>query len=229
MILAMIAVQEPMTLLTDYLLGVLSTVLAIRMLRRGSVPSRRWWAAALASCALAAFSGGTFHGFLPWLSDRLAATLWTVTLAAIGAASFAAVMATATRHWPLSWRRGTATIVAVKFGIYVAWIVANPIFIAAIFDYSVSFLVVLGVHLNAWRRTGDRDALIVVIGVLVSFVAAGIQALGISPHDSFNHNDLYHVVQMAGTWLLYRGAVGPDSAGSMDLIPPSRERPEHQP
>ena len=43
-------------------------------------------------------------------------------------------------------------------------------------------------------------------GVLVSFGAAGIQQSGIALHQHFNHNDIYHVVQMAGVYLLYRGA-----------------------
>jgi hypothetical protein len=35
--------------------------------------------------------------------------------------------------------------------------------------------------------------------------AALVQRSGFALHRHFNHNDLYHVVQMLGTWLLYRG------------------------
>ena len=33
-----------------------------------------------------------------------------------------------------------------------------------------------------------------------------MQASGFAPHPSFNHNDLYHVIQVAAMFLLYRGA-----------------------
>jgi hypothetical protein len=44
-----------------------------------------------------------------------------------------------------------------------------------------------------------------VAGVMVSFAAAGVQQSGFALHQHFNHNDLYHVIQMAGVYLLYRG------------------------
>jgi hypothetical protein len=43
--------------------------------------------------------------------------------------------------------------------------------------------------------------------VLVSFLAAGVQFNEIALHQHFNHNDLYHVIQMGGMYLFYRGAL----------------------
>jgi hypothetical protein len=42
---------------------------------------------------------------------------------------------------------------------------------------------------------------------LVSCLAAAVQFNGIALHQHFNHNDLYHVVQMGGMYLFYRGAL----------------------
>ncbi|MFA5516389.1 MAG: hypothetical protein WDA20_08890, partial [Desulfuromonadales bacterium] len=42
-------------------------------------------------------------------------------------------------------------------------------------------------------------------GILVSFVAAGVQATRLAPHPFFNHNDLYHIIQIGAFYLLYRG------------------------
>lgn len=83
-------------------------------------------------------------------------------------------------------------------------------YLVAIVDYSVAFGFVLAAHAWAWYRTRDPSAGWIVSAVLVSFLAAGIQAAGLAPHPQFNHNDLYHVVQMMGMWLLYRGALGMD-------------------
>lgn len=198
--------HEPMTLVTDYALGALCVVLAIRMRSRGLPQNRSDWTAALFACALAAFAGGTYHGFLPWIDDTVAAVLWRLTLLAIGWAAYAAVVATCRAH--LGGRQGTVIWIArAQFGIYALAAIASGEFIAAIIDYSVAFAFVLVVHVWAWHKHGDGAALTVVGGVLVTFAAAGIQAAGIAPHEAFNHNDLYHVVQMAGTALLYRGAL----------------------
>lgn len=203
----MIPVHEPMTLLTDYLLGGLSATLAVRMLRRGPRASRAWWATALASSALAAFAGGTYHGFLPWMPETVAAALWRVTMASIGVASFGAVLATSAGHLAVPSWTAIRAVASIKLATYLSWAMLDPAFLVAIADYSLAFLFVMWAHLRSWWRSGDRSALTVAMGVLVSFLAAGIQALGIAPHESFNHNDLYHVVQMLGTWLLYNGAV----------------------
>ena len=45
-------------------------------------------------------------------------------------------------------------------------------------------------------------------GVAVSFAGAAAQMSGFALHRHFNHNDLYHVIQMLGLWLLFRGARG---------------------
>ena len=44
-------------------------------------------------------------------------------------------------------------------------------------------------------------------GMLVSFMAAAVQVNGVALHDHFNHNHLYHVIQMGGMYLFYRGAL----------------------
>jgi hypothetical protein len=44
-----------------------------------------------------------------------------------------------------------------------------------------------------------------IAGVLVSLVAAIVQARRLAPHRHFNHNDLYHVIQMAALYAFYRG------------------------
>jgi hypothetical protein len=42
----------------------------------------------------------------------------------------------------------------------------------------------------------------------VSVLAAGVQASGFTLHRDFNHNDLYHVIQIAAMILFYAGAKG---------------------
>ena len=195
-----------MTLATDYALGLLAASLSIRMRRRGAPSGRSYWVAALAAAAAAAFLGGTYHGFLPWLDSRIATVLWKATLLSIGCAAYGASMATIRIHLSEPARRVCRLVAAVQLVLYSVGAMLTDAFLLAIVNYSIAFGFVLAVHARAWLRWRDIPAAWVIAGVVVSFLAAGIQAAGIAPHPHFNHNDLYHVVQMVGTWMLYRGA-----------------------
>lgn len=199
-------IHEPMTLLTDYMLGALCVILAIRLLRHGPHTSRKPWAAAFGACAGAALLGGTYHGFLHWLDEQVSDWLWKATLLQIGLGAFCATVATARAHLTASAQRVVMVVAGLKLAAYAAGALSTDTFLIAIIDYTLAFCFVLAVHAWAWLRGGDLAGRWVVLGVIVSFLAAGIQAAGIAPHPQFNHNDLYHVVQMAGMWLLYKGA-----------------------
>lgn len=41
----------------------------------------------------------------------------------------------------------------------------------------------------------------------MSFLAVAVQVIESTLHDYLNHNDLYHVIQMGGMYLFYRGAL----------------------
>ncbi len=195
-----------MTLVTDYALGALCAFLALRMGRDGPSASRPHWALAFSACAAAAFLGGTYHGFLPWLDAPVAASLWKGTLLSIGLAAYCATVATARSRLSSRWDRAVRVVAGLKLCAYVAGALSTDAFLIAIIDYSLAFGFVAAVYAAAWIRYGDMAARWVVAGVLTSFLAAAVQAARIAPHPQFNHNDLYHVIQMAGMWLLYKGA-----------------------
>jgi hypothetical protein len=98
--------------------------------------------------------------------------------------------------------RAIFVLAAVKLVIYLDWILEHDAFIAVVIDSGIALLVVAVLHAirrdPAWRW--------MVGGVAVSVVAAGVQAMHLAPHPHFNHNDLYHVIQIAAMWLFYRGA-----------------------
>jgi len=43
--------------------------------------------------------------------------------------------------------------------------------------------------------------------VAISLAGLSVLVLKLSPHAHFNHNDLYHVIQMGGLYCFYRGAI----------------------
>ncbi|MDA0206862.1 MAG: hypothetical protein O3A53_16985 [Acidobacteria bacterium] len=107
------------------------------------------------------------------------------------------------RHRVGSWLIFAA---AVKLAGYLYWTTVRPEFSMAVYDYVPNMLAVLVMGLILKRRLRDPAGSWLAAGVVVSFLAAGVQLSGLTLAENFNHNDLYHVIQMIALVLFYRGA-----------------------
>lgn len=202
-------ITEPTTMITDYLLGLFTIVLALRLFKRNggqAENSIRLWSAALTATAIAAFLGGTSHGFALHFSDFAKAAIWKTTVYSIGLASFFMLSGTlfATVANPL--RKLLLGLILLKFLVYAGWMVSHDEFKYVIFDYAPAMLGVVLLQLYTYSKWKHKSAPWLIAGVVVSFAAAGVQMSGFTIHQHFNHNDLYHVIQMGAIYLLYRGA-----------------------
>ena len=74
-------------------------------------------------------------------------------------------------------------------------------------DYAPAMLGVLALQSWAAYRHRAASAKWIITGVLVSFVGAAVQQTGFRQGQNFNHNDLYHVIQMVALYLFYRGGL----------------------
>jgi hypothetical protein len=200
-------ITEPTTMLTDYALGGMALWFAWKLARQGRSSGERpvlLWALAFAALAAASLSGGTHHGFAAHLGQSLLAVTWKIALYSIGIVSLALSCAATVAAFRGGLRRALVGLAVLKFAVYAAWVVQHDAFVYAILDYAPALLYVLVLQVWAWRRH-DPSGPWVVAGVLVSFAAAAVQQSGFVLHQHFNHNDLYHVIQMVGVYLLYRG------------------------
>ena len=201
-------ITEPTTMITDYLLGLFTVILAVRLskINEGQENSIRLWSAALAATAIAAFLGGTSHGFALHFSDFAKTAIWKATVYSIGLASFFMLSGTlfATIANPL--RKLLLGLVLLKFLVYASWMVSHNDFKYVIFDYAPAMFGVVLLQLYAYSKWKHKSAVWLITGVLISFAGAGIQMSGFTLHQHFNHNDLYHVIQIGAIYLLYRGA-----------------------
>ncbi len=200
---------EPTTTITDYILGVLAFVLGLRLwaaANREGQTSMRLWSLSFFTVTVAALAGGTSHGFAGVLSPLAQAVLWKTTVWSIG---LTAALLLAAVAWSSLRGRGRSLLVGlagVQFVVYALWMLRHDDFIYVIADYLPAVLVVLALQIAAWRR-GTPGADMLVLGIVTTLVGAGVQASGFTLHRHFNHNDLYHVIQMAATVMLYRGAL----------------------
>ena len=179
--------NEPTTVLTDYALAAVSIFLGLRLIEKS-----KFWAVAFLALGLGALLGGTWHGF--WQSELL----WKATTLSVGVASFGMVLGSAMATTSGALQRLLVGFALGKMAAYCAWMLFHDDFIWVVADTGTALLIVALLHL--WRFNGWMLA-----GVAVSVLGGLAQASGFALHERFNHNDLYHVLQSAAMFLLYRG------------------------
>lgn len=206
-------ITEPTTMLTDYAIAGAAFILAGFLFRAGwrnQQTSVSLWAAAFLFVAVAAALGGTCHGFVVELGSALNGVLWRIMIYAISLASFSMLVGTIVSS--VSQRmRGWFFIGAVT-KLVLTWInlMRLPRFGIAAIDYLTAMIIVLALQLcvlaGSPQLSANRAASWLIAGILVSGLAIGVLASGFTLSKSFNHNDLYHLIQLAGLGLLYQGA-----------------------
>jgi len=201
-------ITEPTTVLTNVVLAGLAFVLGARLgyasAAEGSA-SGSFIALGLLTTAVAAAFGAAAHGIDPLVDREQRERCWRLALWAmglVGAASIASVAFFTARG---SIRTAILVVAGLKLLIYLVSVVRRPEFRVAAADYGGALAVVLAGALYAmvrWRAPGTGW---LVAAVAVSFMAGLVQVRRVALHRLFNHNDLYHVIQMVALYLFARG------------------------
>lgn len=189
-------ISEPMTLATDYLLAAVTGAAGVLTLRTAAgQSSRRSWGIAFLALALAAALGGTHHGFA-------LQALWKPTVLTVGVASCGMLAGSAFATTRGALRQALLGFAVAKLAVFWLWTWRDDRFIWVLADTAIAFAAVALLHALRLRDAGSRSIL---AGVGLSLAAAAVQASGLDLHRHFNHNDLYHVIQIAAIALYYRG------------------------
>ena len=196
-----------MTVLTDLLLGACSARWGVTLLRQGSARrqvSQVLWGVGFLAAAAAAVLGGLSHA----VGDQSPAArrkFWQGTLFATGFTS-ASMLASAVLATTSPPRRGWYLCgTLAKLLAYCAWMKSHDRFIYVILDYGSAMAGLVACHAPAGFRKGGAGSRFVLGGVCVSLIAAFVQQRKLALHRHFNHNDVYHVIQIAACYLFYRG------------------------
>lgn len=203
-------ITEPTTMLTDYLLAALGVGFGWRLVsagRAGRETARVLWGVSFLFMALAAAAGGTAHGFATALGGVEGNWVWKLTTFSIGLASAALLSAAVVARLAGAARVALVGLVIAKLAAYLAWMSVHDDFRFVVYDYAPSMLAVVALVALPGRRAPRPGAGWIAAGVAVSFAGAAVQRSGFALHAHFNHNDLYHVIQMAGLYLLFRGGM----------------------
>jgi hypothetical protein len=201
-------VTEPMTVATNAILAVLAFAFADRLADGSAAKGSSavgWLGVAMWATGIAALIGALAHGTDPARAAALRERFWRgalYTTGFIGAASVASVAFFAARG---SARMALLALAAVKLVVFVHRVTRRPEFRIAAADYGGALAIVLVGAAYEMIRGGAPGMTWMIAGVLVSLVAGVVQARRFALHRQFNHNDLYHVIQMVALYAFYRG------------------------
>ncbi|MEE2885169.1 MAG: hypothetical protein VX701_05695 [Chloroflexota bacterium] len=196
--------------LTDYALAFECSVFAFVLVRNKckDQPLSTWFALLFSSVGLASIIGGTIHGFIH--EDTLSHTIfWRATIVSIGISALSAWSIGAKILLGDLGQRVVLVVAALNFSIYLGYVVFfNQDFVVAVANYLPAAIFLLVVFAILYKRNPQRLVFLALAGVILTFVAAAIQQMGIGVHAKyFNHNALYHVVQAIGLYLIFRGSI----------------------
>lgn len=200
--------SEPTTVVTDYALAALALALAwrIQATRPGPCAAARLWAGSFVALAVAGLVGGTWHAIPVGAAPALRPVLWSITYVAIAAADLLLVAGAVQASLSGPARLVLLGLAGVRFLAYAAsFVVQRPLGgLPVQFGVTLACLLAFGIALARGREPAGR---FVLGAVAVTCAGALVLGLRLAPHPQFNHNDLFHVVQMVGVWLFFRAAL----------------------
>jgi hypothetical protein len=193
---------------TDALLA-LGAIVAILILRGRTPPSfgRAIWQAAFATLAAASLLGAATHGFA--MPDHLRDVLWQPLYLALGA-TMSLFVAGAVRDWrgDRAARRTLPPLLLLALIFYGITRVTGGNFLAFVIYEAAALLLSLVIYLRLAASGARPGAAAMAAALALSLTAGAVQASDIGPVRllwEFDHNGLFHLLQLFGLALLVAG------------------------
>ncbi len=164
--------------------------------------SRSWWALSFLFFGLSAFLGGSWHGFSHMLAEPVGERLWLACVLFAIASSACVYQAACSRF---SRSKVASRIGWGKAGLATVYAIFSPSFEVVLMDFVLTLLF-LGWWAHANRRQAGPEARLMLAGIAAFAVGGIVQQSGWSISTWFNHNDLFHVIQIVGNTLFFLGA-----------------------
>jgi len=197
--------NEPSTLITDFAMGAAALTFTVLLVKRlAGQDSRAWWVATFALTGLASFVAGFYHGFKGIWPDSIITSLDIVTVLAMIGVSFCFLLGTARSLVSRKYFDMLFVAALIKTVFFIIWNVTHRVYLYVIADYAPALLAVAVFSIWRWGKPASRW---LVAGMAISVFGALVQQLNYDPVSWFNHNDVYHVIQIAGLYLFFRGAI----------------------
>ena len=203
-------IYEPMTTITDVLIAIIALyysreLTAIYLHQLLNVQYHLIWTFRMLS--FGALLGAISHGIGPYFHPIVGDLVWKFTTYSIGIMSYFMVLTMLHHLFDYHIVLRLRWILIALIIIYLAVVTINDNFINVIrFYVPLMVIVVLGL-LYTWLTLNADGTSMIILGILISFIAAGVQQSGIVLHEHMNYNDIAHFIQMVAMWCFYRGSL----------------------
>ena len=202
-------IDEPITTITDILLGIICFYAFFRIwkLKKGG-SARAYFLSYFLILGLGAITGGLLgHAFQYCLADGWKLVSWTLTLVSVAlmVQAFLGIAATIIRK-----RIATMiTLINVLAFFLAAFLAFRSIDFAPVKYYAIFGMVLLCGSLSflIYQKTGNRAVLVLMGGVGIGFLSAIIFSLQWGLSHWFNHRDLSHIILCFSVYYVYKGLV----------------------
>jgi hypothetical protein len=198
---------EPMTVLTDILLAAAAAYGGVMIYVASATPVHRYFSVSFFLIALGTLAGATIHAIRHTFLVSWVPLLWRITGIAVGTSAAAMLAATFYHILPADYADLLQWTVLGLSIIYTGYIWRDYRFRNVIVFYSILMAFILGAMGLSYVSTGSPGAKLIAVGILISFGAAAVQRSGFKLARHFNHNDIYHVIQLIGLYFFYKGAL----------------------
>ena len=202
---------EKTTAVTDIILALIALggVLYLRcfQLNSGELWKINIWSAAIGLIGLAAALGAVAHGLV--LSRIFHRRIWLALNLALSLSVSLFVVGVAYDLWGFDISLTTLPILLIAgLGFYLTTLIYPGIFFLFIVYEVVALVFALGAYIFIATHKDLPGAWLMAAGIFVSIIAAGIQAnksVFLTFIWRFDHNGIYHLVQIFGLMLLLTG------------------------
>ncbi|MEK6555771.1 MAG: hypothetical protein AABZ31_11050, partial [Bdellovibrionota bacterium] len=174
---------------------------------------RSFFVGLFSSIGIAALAGAIYHGIYQHNSDLAYAAeitpfLKMLVLLLLGLTSYYIWRLFFFFALPQRFRAVTAVLLFVMLTAYFTLVLFGlEGFKVAIAAYLPPALLLTFTFAVKWLKKKDARYALGLLGLLLTLIAAGVQALKIGIHpEYFNHNALYHVIQAVGLYLIFKFA-----------------------
>ena len=201
---------EPMTTITDVVIAVfalyyskeLTTIYLTQLLN-----VQYHWIWTFRMLALGALLGAISHGIGPHFSPALRDLVWKFTTYSIGIMSYFMVLTMLHHLFEYQIVLRLRWVLVALIIIYIAVVSINDDFINVIRFYVPLMILVIAGLLYTWLTINSDGTNMIILGILFTFIGAGVQQSGILLHEHMNHNDIAHFIQMVAMWCFYQGSL----------------------
>jgi hypothetical protein len=203
-------IYEPTTFITDLILAGMGVYFANRLADvywQTFHPFHYNLTIGLYMFALGAFLGGISHGFGPHFSLTIKDIVWKGALVMVGLTTCYMLLSAFSAAFPYERYKLLRWIAFLATGVYIFIIIRDSNFANVIRFYAPAMIIVFLLMLYLYMDGNSPGSGYFLLGLIITLAGAAVQQSGFTVHKHFNHNDLFHVIQMIGLWYLYKGGM----------------------